>query len=334
MNYNTTTQIAPATRPYYDRLLIDRLLPYLLYDMFADRRPLPTNESDQLKARKYGASSPATVPITEGRRPDGKLASYSEVTFTIDQYGDFYVYTDKVSLTNQDPVITELTIENREQALETIDEIRRNAFVAGTQVRRANGVAARTSIITKLEEVDLDVVDRAMLNNKCKYYTDFVDAQKNYATSPTANAWICITHSDCKYDIQNLTGFIPVEKYRQSTKTYESEIGQYGNFRFLVTSKGKMWADAGRTAVTNTLKYTTSTAACDVYATLVISPKALCVSDLRGNGLKSVVKGLDSGGVENALNQLGSVGWVAWLGQGILDEQRVYRIEHGVSRLG
>jgi N4-gp56 family major capsid protein len=291
------------------------------------------NESDQLKARQYGASSPATVPITEGQTPDGKLASYSEVTFTIDQFGDYYIYTDKVSYVNQDPLLTELGVENGEQARETIDEIRRNAFCAGTQVRRANGVSARTGIITTLSVTDLEVVDRAMWNNKCRYFESYVDAQNGYLTTPTAASWIVITHSDAKYDIKNLAGFIPVEKYRQATKTYDSELGQVGNFRFLLTSKGKKWADAGGTAVTNSLKYTTANSACDVYATLVISAKALCVSDLKGKGLKMVTTALGSAGSADPLSQRGTIGWVAWLGQGILDETRVYRIEHGVSAL-
>jgi N4-gp56 family major capsid protein len=333
MNYNTSTVIVPAQRPYYDRILIDRTIPYLLYDMFADRRPLPMNESDQLKARQYGASSPATVPITEGQTPDGKLASYSEVTFTIDQYGDYYIYTDKVSYVNQDPLLTELGVENGEQARETIDEIRRNAFVAGTQVRRASGAAARTSITDSLSVTDLDVVNRAMWNNKCRHFETAVDAQNGYATSPTRAAWFVITHSDCIYDIENLTGFISVEKYMKATKTYESEIGQVGNFRFLVTSKGKKWADAGGTAVTHSLKYTTASSACDVYASLVISTKGLCVSDLKGKGLKMVTTALGSAGSADPLSQRGTIGWVAWLGQGILDETRVYRIEHGVTAL-
>lgn len=331
-NINTTSNIAPAVQPFYDRVLLERTKPYLLYDMFADRRPLPKGESDQIKFRKYTALETATVPISEGVVKSGKLASYTEVIFTLDQYGDYLKYTDKVTLVNQDPILTEFLELLGQQAGETIDELRRDSFVAGTQVRREGGAATRAAIDDLVDEQDLKVVERALLANGCRYMTKMVDPSNGYNTTPTRPAWMCITHSDAKADIEDLDNFISVERYASQTKVHDSEIGMVGNFRFLITSVGKVWENAGGAAATNATKTENGTD-CDVYATLVFSEHAVAVSDLEGEGLQNIVKARTSGGPENPMNQYGTSAWVAWICQGILDDSRLYRIEHAVSAL-
>ncbi len=331
MATNTTTNIAPAVSPFYDGIL-QRRLPYLIHDMFADSKPIPTGESDQIKFRNYASLAKATTPISQAIVPSGSLASYSEVTFTLDQYGDYLKYSDKVSLINQDPVITELTELGGEQAQETIDELRRNAYIAGTNVRRASAAASRSAIDAGISNNDLQFVERAMLNNKCRYMTKMLDAQNGYATSPTRPAFCVIAHSDCKADIEALTGFISVERYASQTTVHPTEVGMVGNYKFFLTSEAKYWADGGGSAG-STLKYTTASSACDVYSYLIFSEHAVAKSDLEGHALQSIVKSKDSGGPENPLNQYGTVGWVAWTTQGILDDNRLYRIEAGVKKL-
>jgi N4-gp56 family major capsid protein len=330
---NDTSVITDAVQPYYDRNLLTRTVPFLVHDLFADRRPLPKKNSDQIKFRKYGSLTPATTPITEGVVPDGNSVSITDVTFTVDQYGDYLKYTDKVDLTNADPVLTEFGMILGEQAGETIDEIRRDSYVGGTVVRRAGGVASRGDIITVPSTTDFKVIERAMLDAKCRYFTKMVDPQNGYATSPIRPAWFVIAHSDAKTDLEDMTGFISVEKYASTTMTYDSEIGAWQNFRFIITNKAKKWADTGGTAVTNSLKYTTANTAADIYAMLIFSEHAVAVSDLEGEGLTNIIKARGSGGTEDPLNQYGTTGWAAWLAQGILDDTRMYRLEHGVSAL-
>lgn len=330
MNINTTSNLAPAIQEYYNRNLLDRLVPKFVFDLFADRELLPTSESSTQKFRKYNSLAEAMVPVSEDEVPDGGLASYTDVEFDLEQYAYYLKYTDKVSLTNPDPILTEFGKMLTEQAMRTIEKIRRDSYVAGTQVRRAGGVAARGSIINTITNNDLDVVERSLLGSYNDYFTDFIDASNGYATSPVPPSFPVIAHTDAKADIKGLTGFTSVEKYAGQTKVYPTEIGAVGNFRFLLSPLHKVWADTGGTAVTNSLKYTTASSACDVYAMLVYTPHAVCVSDLMGHGLQNIIKPL---GYADPINKFGTSAWVAWLAQGILDDTRLYRIEHGVSEL-
>lgn len=333
MNLNTTTTIAPALSAQYDRNLLERTTPDLIHDLFAERRPIKQNNSKTITIRKYASRAPAMVRLSEGITPEGGTISYDDVSFTLVQYGDFLYVTDVLELTNLDPTLLEFGQILSESAAQTIDQVRRDTFNAGTYVRRAGGVSARSSIVTTIVNNDLNVVKRALRAGFNKYWSKIVDAQNGYATSPTKAAWFIITHTDCEQDFENLTGWIPVEKYAGSTSTYPTEIGQVSNFRVLTSPIAKTWADSGGTAVTNSLKYTTANTACDVYSSLVVTPKALCVSDLQGYGLQNIIHPRGSGGAAIPLNQYGTTGWAGLLAQGILDQTRLYRIEHGVSAL-
>ena len=332
-NLNTTTTIAPALSSQYDRNLRERTTPDLIHELFVERRPIKQRNSKTITIRKYASRAPAMVPLSEGITPEGGAISYDDVSFTLTQYGDFLYVTDVLELTNLDPTLVEFGQILSESAAQTIDQVRRDTFNAGTYVRRAGGVAARGSIVTTIVKNDLNVVKRALQAGYNKFYTKMVDAQNGYETSPTKPAWFIITHTDAIQDYENLTGWIPVEKYAGATTTYPTEIGQVSNFRILVSPITKMWADAGGTAVTNSLKYTTANSACDVYSSLVITPKALCVSDLQGYGLQNIIHPRGSGGAAIPLDQYGTTGWISLLAQGILDQTRLYRIEHGVSAL-
>ena len=73
MNINTTSNLAPAIQEYYNRNLLDRLVPKFVFDLFADRELLPTSESSTQKFRKYNSLAEAMVPVSEDEVPDGGL---------------------------------------------------------------------------------------------------------------------------------------------------------------------------------------------------------------------------------------------------------------------
>ena len=65
-----------------------------------------------------------------------------------------------------------------------------------------------------------------------------------------------------------------------------------------------------------------------VYITLVMGKDAYASVSVRGkNGTEMIFKPLTDGGVANALNQVGSVGWKMYCGAKILNELFIVRIE-------
>ena len=108
-NVTTLSQVAPGVQAFYDRNLLTRAQPNDVHGRFGQKRPIPKNSGNQIKFRRYSQLAAATNALTEGVTPSGSALSVTDVTSTLVQYGDFVTLTDMVSMTNQDPVVTEAT---------------------------------------------------------------------------------------------------------------------------------------------------------------------------------------------------------------------------------
>src|SRR5574338_493255 len=103
------------------------------------------------KFLRYEALPLATTPLVEGVTPQGKKITYSDVTATLNQYGDFVTYSDVIQDTHEDNVPDQIAEIISEQAAQTIETIRFNIFKAGTNVFYLPSTAAvRTDVTAAL----------------------------------------------------------------------------------------------------------------------------------------------------------------------------------------
>ena len=137
---NNTTSIPSGIAAFYDRNLLERAVPALIHDLFAQQRPLPSKSSSTIKFRRYSSLAAATTPLTEGVTPTGSDLSVTDVTATVAQYGAFVTLTDMIDMTVEDNVVKEATDVLGEQAGNTVDQILRDIYIAGTGVQYAASV--------------------------------------------------------------------------------------------------------------------------------------------------------------------------------------------------
>ena len=109
------------------------------------------------------------------------------------------------------------------------------------------------------------------------------------------------------------------------------EVGACGNFRFILTTNARIHADAGGSAVAASLKYTTSTAACDVYPLLIFAKSCVGKVPLSGSSFENVVNQVGSAGAGDPLHLYGTTGWKALSAWVILNQAWLYRYEVGVA---
>src|SRR3972149_9193419 len=137
----TTVEIPSAVTEYYNRTLLERALPYMNHDLFGQIRPLPQGNSKVAKFRRYESLGTATTPLTEGVPPSSTDPTKTDVTATISTYGAFIEYSDDVELTNPDALLTEFNELLGEQSGETIDLLRRDVLVTGTNIQYQTGTS-------------------------------------------------------------------------------------------------------------------------------------------------------------------------------------------------
>jgi N4-gp56 family major capsid protein len=347
-NFVSYGDISPAVAAYSVVRMLKRAMPYLQLEKFGQTYVLPTNSTQTAKFRRYfmtgatgaaGNGNPAnnfyipvaTTPLVEGVTPAGSKLANQDYTVTLAQYGDYITITDVVMDTHTDPVLQQATDILGEQAALTVETLRFNVLKAGTNVFYANSVAGRSSIITAISLADQRRVTTALNRQNAKKITNVVASTADFNTKSVEAAYVAVCHPDLENDIRNMTGFKPVSDYGSHTSPMEGEIGSVEQVRYLTSTVIAPWADLGGTAVTNGLRYTTSSAACDVYPVLYFARDAFGIVPLKGKSSMTPMVVNPKPAPGDPLAQRGTVGWKLWTATVILQEAFMARLEVGAK---
>jgi len=116
---NSYAKIPSQQQTFYDRNLLERLLKNLVFLQHGqkNKKPIPKNEGATINFRRFNSLPIPTESLTEGVTPAGKNISVSQIEAKVKQEGDYVEVTDLLDLMGYDPVITEMTEVQGEQAL-------------------------------------------------------------------------------------------------------------------------------------------------------------------------------------------------------------------------
>lgn len=320
MSTTTRTQVPAEVNNFYSRTLLMRAVPLFVHTRYGQVKDIPQNSgTSTIKFRRYGNLTAATTALTEGVTPAGSAMSVTDITAVVAQYGDFVTFSDVVSYESKDAILTEFAEILGDQAGDTLDKIARDVLAAGTTVTYV-GQVSRGAITTSnlITATEVRKMVRTLKNNSARRVTRMVAATTGVATEPVAQAYIGICSPDTTYDLQDETGWVPVEKYSSSMTIMEGEVGKLGDVRFVETPNAKVFAGAGNGGI-------------DVHGTLIMGAEAYGISRISGASLKNIIKPLGSGGSEDPLDQRGTTGWKATFVAKILNDDFLGRIEHAVS---
>ena len=327
-----TSDVAVNLQGHYDRNLLGRAVPSLIYSRFAQIKPLPKNAGTRINFRRYGSLAANTTPLTEGVTPTGKKLTTTDIYATIKQYGDFVTIADWVSMTSLDPILIEGGEVLSEQLGETVDTLDRDVYIAGTNVRYANSVAGRGTVATAVAVADVKAAIRTLESGNAKKIRSQVEAGAKVGTRPIAPAYYGITHTDCRQDFEALSGFTKVEEYASQKNVMEEEIGSWGNLRILLTTNAKIYQADG-VAVGSTGLVADDSTNIDVYTTLIFAANAVGNIPLQKGNVKNIIKKMGSAGTEDPLDQRATSGWKVARTAKILNDDFLVRIEHGCTDL-
>lgn len=280
-NYDVQA-LSIENKTFYDKVLLKSAQPNLVHGQWAQKRPIPKNVGKTIEFRKYGALDKALTPLTEGETPKGSKLSVTNLTAEVSQYGDFTVLTDMLEMAGIDKNVVEATEVLGNQMGVTLDTVTRDAMHLTNNVYycpKGDGTAtAKASDLDNTCTLTVDVVKRVAAILK-KSNTPKIDG-----------SYIGIIHPYVAYDLMNDPAWIDAQKYTNNVeKIYEGEIGKIGGVRFVESSEALI--EDG------------------VFYTLIFGANAYAETEIEGFATETIVKQLGSSGVNDALNQRGSVGW-------------------------
>lgn len=288
MAVQTYGGLTSEQKTFYDRTLLKRLMPTLVFMQYGQKRPIPKREGTTINFRRFNRLAPATTPLTEGVTPTGNNLNISSITATVQGYGDFVLVSDLLDMAGIDPVLTETVEVLGEQAGETLDIVVRDVVAAGTNVYYVGGRTARNQILST------DVITGADIRKARK-----IMARNNVKPVPGAGAYIGFVHPDVSNDIMSDAAWTNANQYAGSTKIFNAELGKLYGIRFIETTLAPIWTGAGG-----------GTPAADVYGVIIIGANAYGVPDIAGSSKpETIIKQLGSGGTEDPLNQRASAGY-------------------------
>jgi N4-gp56 family major capsid protein len=322
MGLQTTSSagLSDEMKTFYDRMLLERTVPNLVHAKFGQVKRIPANGGRIIEWRKFSALSTATTPLTEGTLYTNlKDLTVTAITGTVSQYGDAVGFSDLVSVTAIDPILTETTKILAEQAAQTIDELVRDALVStGTTVEYANSRAGvstiaagdnfaamdgATSTVTGGSLVDLRLIALTLELNRARKIGGY---------------WQAITHPRVMYDIQASTEWRELQLYNQTNRIIDGSVGEIYGIKFWVSDVAKVYTGAGSGGI-------------DVYTILLFGQDAFGIVELSGQNLQTIFKPLGSAGTSDPLNQQQTLGWKVTFGVKILQQAFMLRYHCDVS---
>lgn len=287
----TVTQLPPAVREYYDRLLLMTAFPKLIHTKFAQKKMLPSKSGDTVVFRRYSKLATVPIPLIDGITPPGAPLSVTDMKAVVSFYGNFITFTNQVELTVQDKVLNEASKLLAQNMGQTIDEVTRDVLASTSSVLMcSNGTNGGTP--TELSKADIDAVTKTLLSNDAEMISEIIKGSSNFATTPVRPSFWGFLHTDLLDDLEAVANFVSTANYGSQDPVMDAEWGNTGNVRWLYTSVGSK-----------------SAATPAVYNNFIVGKEAYAVVHLGSETGEFYVEQLGSAGSADPLHQRGSVGW-------------------------
>jgi N4-gp56 family major capsid protein len=310
--------------------MLDYAEAVLVLSKFGLTKEMPKNKADNMKFRRPVPFAPALTPLTEGVTPASKTMSYEDVPVAMLQYGDWTKITDKIADLAEDPVLADATELCGEQAGETKEMLLWGTLKGGTSVAYANG-AARTDVNTPVTDSLIKGAVRLLNSQRAKKVTQMMSSSPSYGTVSVDGGFIAFCHTDCDYDLENLTNFKKVADYGTRQPLCPEELGSVGKVRFITSPLLEPWEDGG--GAKGLMKSTTGTLA-DVYPIVITAKNSYAHVPLKGkSAITPKVVNPDKADKTDPLGQWGFVSWKMWDANVILNQLWMVRLEVAVTNL-
>lgn len=326
MNTHTTTvdgngsteppgALSTTMKEYYDTELLENARTQHYFSQFGKKQKLPKGRGKTVEWRKWNTFDPAMTPLTEGVTPDGSKFGQTNVKATIQQYGDYAVFSDVIELTAYDDIVLGATEEFGAAGAETQDFVVRDAINAST--RGYNVVFAPKSsgaAVTARSGLDATCLLTPALVNKVATIL-----KKNKAPKIKGD-YIALIHPSVAMDLRESEGWLDAHKYAKPDEIYNGEIGKLHGVRFIETINVKVWGkgtEPGQSGLANL----------SVYGCIFFGLDAWGEIDPEGAGMEMIVKSKGSAGTADPLDQRSSVGYKFSDAAEVLYPERLVRVE-------
>lgn len=286
----------------------------LVFDQYLGSVNVPANSGSTARFPKKVRITPKNTELAEGKTPDPSKISLQFVTGSIEQHGDYVMFTDVALGTSVYDLMDVAREAQAYQAAETKNALIRDDILAESDINTCyaeNSGTAATAVsqITANHKLTVDLVRKMVTIMK-----------RNNIRPAVGNDYVMFIHPDQWYDLTGDPQWADMHKYADPTPMMSGEIGRIAGCRFVETSTVLVTKDGASSA--------------GVYHSIMMGADAVDQIKLANGGVKTVGKGLGSGGTADPLDQRATVGWKMFYGCKVKDPLAVIELMTGSFNSG
>ena len=313
-----TTAISAAIKMTYDRQLIERAMPALVFSRYGVSKNIPARGGTTIEIRKLSSLPLATTALTEGTYPTQVVATFSTIAISVSQYGQWAAVSDLVDTQAYDNVVAEFVENFGESMGKTLDIIIRDAIFAGvSNTQYAGSATTRASLQATTATASNKYMDSAEIR-------EAVNTLKRSDVAPVVDGkYVMVLHPDSAKDLFSDADIVNAFSYAANrgdgNPLFSGVLGDYMGVRFVETTHSP------------TINQTTATIYNYIYRALLIGKGAYAISKLDALSAKTILHPRGTGGHADPLEQVTQIGWKAAVGCGTINGAHMVNIEHITS---
>jgi len=302
MAAQTTSTLSGEVKTYYESKFLERAQYELLHGEGAQKNTHPKGEGKTITFNRYAPLPIASTPLTEGSNPSEVDLTATQVTVTLQEYGNVIRLSKLLKLTSIDKDAAEKTEVLGQNMGETLDYLDREALFAGATVQLAAGRSALNNIAAgdNLTSGEIRKAVRTLQVNKAMKYPDgfFIGKIGPYT----------------EYDIKADTTWVNSAVYSDVKKLYRGEVGSLYGVRFVNVTNQK-----------------TESSTVTVYSNFIHGANAFAHYDLEQDVPQLYVKTPSDNDTYNPTDRFSTIGWAGSYVAKVLISEWVINVKTAAS---
>ena len=309
MMTSESAEISPAFQKANDQKFLEFHKENLVFENYVGEVTLPANSGGTVRFPKRHRITPKNTLLAEGKTPEPSKIQIAAVSKSVEQHGDYVLFSDVALGTSIYDLMAHARKDQAYQAAEVKNALIRDDILAadGIVLAYADKVAGgvRTPVTTLAD-----------LDEGCKLTVDtvrkMVAIMKRHNIKPAVGKdYVMFIHPDQWYDLTSDPAWEDMHKYADPTPLFDGEIGRISGCRFVETTSVLVTREADGDPA--------------VYHSIMLGADAVDQIKSEG-GVKTIGKGLGSGGTADPLNQRATVGWKMFYGCCVKDPLAVIEL--------
>jgi N4-gp56 family major capsid protein len=254
MATNNASNFAADIGKYIQKKTLELTQRQIVVSQIAERVDLPQGMGTTYYAFRYERVPLPYTTLAEGVPASGQSMTITQVTGTVQQWGDLIRITDVAALTIYHPVFKKAVDLIGKQATETVERNTFNAIMGGTQINYVGAVGARASLTagSVMTPHELNRAAGALFTLGAQYYNGGGQSDPKLkaasgakgVTAATAPHYVAVIHPLVEQDLRENSTVVTAWQYSDIGKLYNAEIGQWSGIRFTRSNLVPSWTGA------------------------------------------------------------------------------------------